>query len=99
MKDVSMDEGSQTVPVEDRKRSWPKGGEKVVRNWRIIGSDNSGFYCYFDPRTESIMIRDLTVPEQLDRIEDTLSVSALVEGGGEPSQMDLFRMEVEHGVS
>ncbi len=57
-----------------------KGTEKVVRSWRIIGSEASGYYCYFDPKFEKIMIKELTLSEQCSNLENVISVSGSVEG-------------------
>jgi len=57
-----------------------------VRSWRIIGSEKSGFYCYFDPRREAVEIRELTLCERIGNLS-MLSVSA-PDGDGE--QLEMF---------
>ena len=53
----------------------------VVSSWRVCAAqDNRGLLVYFDPYLEDISIRQLTAPERADRLDKSVSVSALVEG-------------------
>ena len=84
-----------------RKRISEQGrGPLTLRRWRLVDLGEVGMYCFFDPEKEKIFIYPLTKNEGSDRLNDVVSVSALVEGeGAAPHQINLFRKKVPYAQS
>ena len=51
---------------------------KEIRFWRVFETPGQpGIHVWFDPRTELLTLRDLTMTEKLDTLDKPSSVSAL----------------------
>jgi len=51
-----------------------------IHGWRIAAHEPFGLTCWFDPDSEELSLRSLTVVEKADRVDRIGSVSAMGEG-------------------
>ena len=50
---------------------------KVIRSWRIAEAEPSGLLLWFDPATETVILRDLDPGEKSLYLDSVVSVSAV----------------------